>query len=156
MAIQSDSSAAAQAASKGLPAFLGTGLLRPFRRDQKSDFASGSGLDNVKACVGQVLGTRATSAMAVGEVPWRSDFGSRLHLLRHKGNKETLGDLAVVMIEEALLRWEPRARVTLAEVVPQANARVLLLRVRFNIVDQSGRVVTPDQSTDVPIPLSAA
>jgi phage baseplate assembly protein W len=150
-----DPTAAAAAAARGQPAFLGSGLLRPFRRDVKNDFASASGVELVAACVGQVLGTRAGGAGLPGELPWRHDFGSRLHLLRHKNSRETFGDLAVVMAEEALRRWEPRARVTAAEVVPGADRRELRLRVLFSVVDLAGRTLASDRTAEVSVPLSA-
>jgi phage baseplate assembly protein W len=150
-----DPTSAAASAARGVPTFLGAGLLRPFRRDAKSDFASGTGVALVSACVGQVLGTKATSAYGAGELPWRPEFGARLHLLRHKNNRETLGDLALVMVGEALRRWEPRARVVRAEVVPGADPRRLALRVVFDVVDRSGRATAAGLEATVPLPLSA-
>lgn len=155
MTLPADTTLAAAAAAKGVPAFLGNGLLRPFRRDVKNDFASAAGVALVSSCVGQVLGTKASSAAGVGEVPWRPEFGSRLHLLRHKNNRDTLGDFAVVLVEEALRRWEPRARVARAEVLPGADDRALNLRVVFDVVDQTGRLLAAAQDVTVPVPLSA-
>jgi phage baseplate assembly protein W len=132
---------AASAARSGLPSFLGSGLLRPFRRDEKNDFASGSGADLVAACVGQVLGTRASGPSGVGELPWRPEFGSAdLNALRHAQNDDALADLGVVYVGEALRRWEPRARVT--RVTPRRpTPETLVLDVRFDVVDRSGRVL---------------
>lgn len=65
------------------PSFLGTNLIRPFRRDQKKDFVSASGEALVRAAVGQILATRASSDVSQGEIPWRTNFGSLLHLLRY-------------------------------------------------------------------------
>lgn len=150
-----DATAAAGAAARGQPAFLGTGLLRPLQRDAKNDFASGTGVELVGACVGQVLGTRATSAGGAGELPWRPEFGSRLHLLRHKNNRADLGALALVMVGEALRRWEPRARATRAEVLPSGSARELRLRVVYDIVDRGGRTLASDREATASVPLSA-
>jgi phage baseplate assembly protein W len=140
MTLPDEAAQAASAARSGLPSFLGSGLLRPFRRDEKNDFASGSGVDLVAACAGQVLGTRATSPSGVGEIPWRPEFGSNLQALRHAQNDDALGDLGVVYVGEALRRWEPRARVTF--VTPRRPApEKLVLDVRFDVVDRSGRVL---------------
>ena len=37
--------------------FLGFGLLRPFRRDRKADFAAAGGEALLRSAVGQILGT---------------------------------------------------------------------------------------------------
>ncbi len=91
--------------------FLGFGLLSPFRRDQRSDFAAGSDVELVKSCVAQVLGTRAQSPVSAGEVPWRPEFGSWLHLLLQKPNDVVTQQTARVYVVDALTRWEPRVRV---------------------------------------------
>lgn len=159
--VQSDLSASvaepALSLKDGVPTFLGNGLFRPFRRDQKADFAAGTGLDLVKAAVGQILGTKADSAAGPGEIPWRTDFGSRIHLLRHK-NIDAVTDLATVMIQEALSKWEPRLRVVRVTVVrsdDQRERRQLILRVRFNVVDSGGRTVLANQDVAVPVNLPA-
>ena len=92
--------------------FLGFGLLRPFRRDQKTDFAAGGGEAVVRSAVGQILGTIGSSDFTQGELPWRTEFGSLLHLLRHQKNDRILEELARVYVVDALKRWEPRVVVT--------------------------------------------
>ena len=57
--------------------FLGNGLLRPFRRDQKADFAAAGGEEVIKSAVGQVLGTMGSSDFTQGEVAWRTDYAER-------------------------------------------------------------------------------
>jgi hypothetical protein len=54
--------------------FLGFGLLRPFRRNQKADLAADGGEAAVRSAVGQILGTMAGSDVTQGEVPWRTDY----------------------------------------------------------------------------------
>lgn len=141
MALPDDFARTAEAARSGLPAFLGSGLLRPFLRDQKNDFAAGSGADLVAACVGQVLGTKRTTPNGTGELPWRPEFGSALQELRQQNNDDVLGDLGVVYVGEALRRWEPRARVT--SVTPRRNpdGSALVLDVRFDVIDARGRAL---------------
>lgn len=130
----------AEAARSGLPAFLGSGLLR-FLRDQKNDFASGSGAELIAARVGQVLGTKRTTPNGTGEIPWRPEFGSALQELRHQNNDDVLADLAVVYVGEALRRWESRARV--ASVTPRRtpDGSGLVLDVKFDVVDARGRAL---------------
>lgn len=92
----------------GSKAYLGFGLLRPFRRDLKNDFANGGGIELVKACVGQVLGTRSSSEFSQGELAWHPEFGCLLHLLRHMNNDYALQELGRTYVLDALRKWEPR------------------------------------------------
>lgn len=142
--------------SRGLPSFLGQGIIRPFRRDKKNDFASGAGVALVVSCVGQILGTKANSATHPGELPWRTDFGSQIHILRHRNNSKFLADFATVMVQAAVARWEPRVAVVRVAIEDTLEPRKLLLRVTFNIVDRGGRVVLANQEAVVPIELAAA
>ena len=92
--------------------FLGKGLVRPFRRDEKNDFANDGGLNLVASAVGQILGTKAASENNAGELPWRPEFGSLLHLLRHRNIDSGLQELARASTIDAINAWEPRARIT--------------------------------------------
>lgn len=138
----------------GVPSFLGQGLVRPFRRDQRSDFANAGGRALVKACVGQVLGTRADSASGAGELPWRTEFGSRLHLLRHRNQTdEAFYALAVTYTRDALQRWEPRAVNPRVQKLPSNVPTQLMLKIGYDEVDANGRPVAFDQSVTVAIPI---
>ena len=101
-------------ASTGFPDFLGFGILTPFRRGA-ADFVAGGGEEIIRSMVGQVLGTRAGSDFTEGELPWRGDFGSLLHLLKHQNNTQVLEELGRIRVAEALSRWIPQIR--LKEVV---------------------------------------
>ena len=113
--------------------FLGFGLLRPFRRDLKADFAADGGERLVRSAVGQILGTMAGSDFTQGELPWRTEFGSLLHLLRHQRNDAVLNELARVYVVDALKRWEPRVVVTSVKVTRerQEGENVLALCVKM-------------------------
>lgn len=138
---------------------LGYGLLRPFRRDQKADFAAAGGIELVKSAVGQILGTLAGNNRISGELPWRTDFGSQLMLLRHRNNNLALADIAKAWIVEALQRWEPRVQITSVkitqeEAVPGEGRNVLLVRLRYNILTKpaaGNSVILPDVSQTVTI-----
>ena len=139
-------------------AFLGRGIFRPFQRDQKNDVANTSGEDLVKACVGQVLGTMASSDFTQGEVPWRTEFGSLLHLLKHQKNNVALQEMARVYVVDALKRWEPRVRVksvqTTREVVPGAGEAALVIRLRYDIITSNvpgNEVFVPDVTQTVKV-----
>lgn len=96
--------------------FLGSGLLRPFRRDQRADFAEAGGGALIRSAVGQILGTVGSSDFTQGELPSRTEFGSLLHLLSHQKNDRVLQELARVYVVDALKRWEPRVVVTSVQI----------------------------------------
>jgi len=116
--------------------FLGFGLLRPFRRDLKADFAADGGERLIRSAVGQVLGTMAGSDFTQGELPWRTEFGSLLHLLRHQRNDAVLQELARVYVVDALKRWEPRVVVTSVRITRERESgeNVLAIRLRYNVI----------------------
>lgn len=121
--------------------FLGFGLTRPFRRDQKGDFASGSNAELVISTVGQIIGTRGSNPGAAeqGEVPWRTQFGSLIHRLRHAPNDTILRELARTHVIDALQRWEPRIIVKdvtaeKIDVETGGSQRGVLIRVFFNLI----------------------
>lgn len=130
---------------------LGAGLIRPFQRDEKNDFANTSGEPLVRSCIGQILGTRCGSDTTQGELPWRSEFGSLLYMLRHLRNDLATVELAKVHVADALRRWEPRAKLkevlVTRDVSSGTNENVLTIRVRYDIVavnNASNDVLVPD------------
>lgn len=144
-----------------LNAFLGGGILRPFRRDQKNDFAHGSGEVLVRACVEQVLGTLGSTddASIQGELPWRPEFGSVLYRLKQRNNDPTLQQLARVYIADALARWEPRVVLKSTLVTTQkVNTQevggddALVIRLVYDIIKANvpgNQVVIPDVAQSV-------
>ena len=124
---------------------FGKGLIHPFRRDKKGDFANQSGPELVKSAVSQILGTFASSDISEGEVPWRPDFGSLLYLLRHQPNNAMLQELARIHVAEAVGRWEPRVRITdvrTSKTKTNTSDDTLEIAVRFNFIDlNTGKVV---------------
>lgn len=105
------------------------GLLTPFRRDRKRDFASGSGRALLASKVRQALLTEGTTPFSSGELPWRTAFGSALHTLRHQRNDAALAELARVYVRDALQRWVPEAE--LVAVTATRSGTAIDLRVRF-------------------------
>jgi phage baseplate assembly protein W len=132
--------------------FLGKGVTTPFRRGS-SDFASASGVGHIQSMIGQVLGTRASTEYTVGELPWRPEFGSWLHLLRHKNNTDVLADLGRVYVAQALARWVPQVQLLETAVTRELGPptgdfeTVLLLRLRYDIIGinrPGNSVLVPD------------
>jgi len=119
---------------------LPASLLIPFRRDKKRDFASGSGEDLLASKVRQALLTEGATPRSSGELPWRTSFGSGLHLLRHLRNDAALSDLARVYVRDCLKRWVPEAE--LVEVTAAREGVSLQLNVRFRAAKDAGKVGT--------------
>jgi phage baseplate assembly protein W len=130
----------------------GRGLLRPFRRDRRQDFASGHGVELVAAAVGQVLGTICASDQTGGELPWRTEFGSLLHVLRLSNASPALAEKARAFVAMALARWEPRARVSGVRIerVERSEGIALSIRVQWQLVAQgTERVIVPGLETEI-------
>jgi phage gp46-like protein len=108
-----------------------TGLLSPLRRDQKRDFASGSGPELLRSKVIQALATEGETPRSTGELPWRTAFGSGLHLLRHQRNDEVLASLAQVYIRDALQVWVPEAEIVAVMLTPSDAELQLTVRYRY-------------------------
>lgn len=98
------------------------GVLRPFRRDARIDFASATGDALLESKVGQVLGSD-------GEMPWRPEFRSNIDRLRHMKNSIALGEFARVYVGDALAKHLPSVR--LLDVVAMRDERRVTLRVTF-------------------------
>ena len=104
-------------------------LLVPFRRDRKRDFASGDGAELLRSKVLQAIMTRGITARSSGELPWRTAFGSGIHLLRHQRNDAALAELARVYVRDTLKKWVPE--VELVSVQAVLEEATLQLKVRF-------------------------
>jgi uncharacterized protein len=111
------------------------GLLTPFRRDRKNDFASGTGDEVLKSQVIQVLMIEGDTPKSSGELPWRTSFGSAVHLARHHRNDAVISELVRVYARDALKKWMPGVTVTRLDV--QQDQAALNLRVGFRGPDQS-------------------
>lgn len=115
-------------------------LLIPFRRDQKNDFASGTGGELLISKVTQVLMTDGSSNALGGELPWRTAFGSKLSLLRHRNNNEVLQALARVWIKEALARWLPKVQLVSVRCEKRDALLVLRVKVKEGSTTQEGEI----------------
>lgn len=131
---------------------FGHGLLRPLRRDDAGDFASGTGVALVRAAVGLVLGTVCSSDTTHGELPWRPEFGSLLHVLRLRNVDDTLADLARYLVVDALSKWVPAVRIVSVSITQQSQTYALYLRVVYDVMDRTGtRVLVPGLQTAVAV-----
>ncbi len=112
---------------------MSRGIIAPLRRDRKRDFASGNGDPLLYSKVVQVLCTEE------GELPFRTAFGSRIHLLRHQRNDDILSELGRVYVRDALRRWVPEAEVS--SVTAVRDGETLTLRIRFKGSNQDVAVM---------------
>lgn len=145
---------------------LYNGIMRPFRRDGKKDFRHAGGPEAISASIGQILGTAAKNAYAPGELPWRDDFGSLLHLLKHKRSISSTRELARFYAVNALAKWEPRidlvgVRVGIVDVRDSARNRIgkaVEIAVAYKIKDVRENAGRQDEvyTSTVRIPLGAA
>ena len=124
-------------------------LLTPFRRDLKRDFASGTGDELLRDKVLQALATEGATPSSSGELPWRTNFGSALHLLRHQRNDEALGELARVYVRDTFKRWVPEAE--LVDVAVTRDGPAMFLRIRFRAAGTGAR--NPGAVQEVLLPL---
>ena len=130
---------------------MSVNIAYPFRRDA-TDLAVVSDTDLLLAQAEQVLGTEADSPKGAGEMPWRTAFGSVLHLLRHRANDAALGELARVHARDALAKWAKSVRVTACDVQQSGATFVLAITIAAAPVGSK----TPPATKDITVPLSPA
>lgn len=136
-----DSGFALDAALVGQGAFRGRGLLAPLRRDQKNDFANGSGLALIESNIRAVLETKQAEESSAGDVAWDGSLGSRLQVVPHRLNIAGLDEIYRYYVVRAVREQEPRARIT--RVTIRRERKTSFLDIRFVPVDASGRPLGP-------------
>lgn len=135
---------------------FGNGLKRPFVRDGRGDWSHASDISVVRANVGQVLGTMASSASTAGEVPWRPEFGSLVQLLRFRNLDETTAELARTYVVDALRNWLFRVRVVDSDVVLDFDNSQLIITIVYDILATNRTaVVAQNQSVTAAVPVAA-
>ena len=105
-------------------------LLIPFRRDRKRDLATGEAEALLASKVRQVLLTDGSTPRSSGELPWRTNFGAGLGLLRHQASEVLLRELAHTYVREAVARWIPGAQLASLELQQSGPAMAMRVRVR--------------------------
>jgi hypothetical protein len=123
-----------------------TGILTPFRRDGKADWANGSGPALTRTEIAEALGIKRS------ELAWDTTRGCRLHLLRHKtAPLEVLRDLAELYVREALAAEVPSAVVRQVQIARTAGTggqeTTLAITVWYDLIDtSSGAILARDQT----------
>ncbi len=108
------------------------GIVIPFVRDKKRDFASGEGWALTMSKAQQVLGTRPS------EVPWRTELGTELDRLRHQQNTSVVRELGRIYTKDGLRTFVPSVSVTGFSVVQDGER--LSVRVTLNDGDSERSV----------------
>ena len=105
----------------------------------------------MRSAVGQVLGTRSSSDVTTGEIPWKTEFGSLLYNLRHYPNDEVLQGVASLYVAEAIQRWEPRVLVNNIVfergTTTEGGQNILIIRIGYDIIQRNvagNQVILPD------------
>lgn len=120
-------------AARGDRTILRRGILLPFQRDRKNDFANGVGEDLIVSNALLVLSTRASDGRIPGEIPWRQNFGTLLHKIRHQNAKPVIFYQARAYVVDGLARWEPRVRVVAFDL--KAEQRRFICRTTVRIIE---------------------
>lgn len=147
------------APAASLPAFLGYGLVTPFRRGA-NDFDADGGAALVVSCVEELLGIKCDSPISRGELPWRTEFGSLLFRLRQHNDDALLQEMAKAYVQDAIKQWEPRVRVLAVTVTtPPGDLRTLLIKVGFTLISQTApgnNVILPEDIQEATVSLQQA
>jgi hypothetical protein len=109
-------------------------LLIPFRRDRKRDLAIGEAEALLASKARQVLLTEGSTPRSSGELPWRTNFGAGLGVLRHQANDAIRAELARVRVRDALQHWLPSVAVLSISVAGANDILSVCVKVREGAV----------------------
>jgi phage baseplate assembly protein W len=116
---------------------FGRGIICPFQRDGKGDFANASGTRLLSSDIGELLGVLGPTPTKPGELPWRTEIGSRLHALRHRQmHSEMIRAMAEQMTAGPVRQWEPRVRPGPTQV---SEAGETTMQIRFSYIPVGNR-----------------
>ena len=108
------------------------------------DLETVEGVGEIGACLKQIIGTRATWAGQLGELPWRPAAGSPIPTIRHRKNTADTRSQVVGHIKRAAAMWEPRAATVEVETFLPAVGRETFMEFRVRYSDGA----TPDSTLD--------
>ncbi len=114
----------------------GRSLAIPFQRSS-GDFATAEQGELERMQAEQVLTTECNPDATGGELPWRTSFGTPLHLLRHRAASQVLVALARVWIRDALTRSAATLKIASMDV----SAMETQLRVAVRLASSAAPAV---------------
>ena len=120
---------------------IGNGVLLPFRRDNKNDFANGSGSELVKSSLFGILGALCAGPNNNGELAYNQKYGTLLKTLRHRNFDEATEALAIKYIVEGIKENEKRVRITKINVDRRIKDRKFIIRLTYDIVSETSKDV---------------
>ncbi len=106
---------------------FGSGIICPFQRDGKGDFANGTGMRLLKSDIQELVGIVGPTPTKPGELPWDPDRGSQIGSLRHRHlHAEMTRALAEQYVAGPIRRYEKRVMMgpVRTEVVNEKMLRV--------------------------------
>lgn len=120
--------------------YLGAGIVLPFRRDGKDDFAHSSGVDMVNSSLTTILGTLRAGPTNDGEVPFNQKLGTALSLLRHRNVAEPkTRELATHYVVDSIQANEPRVHAKAVGFRLRPDDNRIALRLRYDVVTRDTR-----------------
>ncbi len=109
--------------------FVGSGLAFPLRTDPTGRIALVTSHREIEQSIRLILGT------APGERPMRPEFGCAIHDQIFGGVDADTAARVAIMVEEALVRWEPRISVMGVEVTFGDDASLIYIDVHYSVGD---------------------
>lgn len=111
---------------------FGHGIVCPFQRDGKGDFANTEGLDLLKSDIGELIGIIGPTPGRAGELPWNTEIGSTVTLLKHRGlNSELFRATAEQFIYGPVRTYEDRARPGKTEITKDFETGTATIRFSY-------------------------
>lgn len=138
----------------GVGAWSPRGLLTPFQRDQKTDFANGMGRALMQSQLTQVLMTRAASedGSSYGELEWDQEAGSQLHRVRHmRLNDPGLVELFRFRVAQPIAEQLSTVRLRAVGVELDRQQRASRVRLRASPVDARGNATGEDFQAELAV-----
>lgn len=112
---------------------FGSGIVCPFQRDGKGDFANDTGMRLLKSDISELIGIIGPTATEPGELPWDTDRGSRIRSLRHRHlHSEMMRALAEQYTMMPIRRYETRVRPGPVNIETEADDKTLRIEVSFS------------------------
>jgi len=107
---------------------FGRGIITPFQRDGKGDFANDTGNRLLQSDISELLGIIGPTNTDRGELPWRDEVGARFINLKHRAiDSLSIQGQAQSMSAGQIRRFETRVRVTGARVeVQETKLRIFV------------------------------
>lgn len=112
--------------------FLGQGLKFPISV-KKSKICTSAGNDSIKESIILILGT------AIGERVMRPDFGCRLNEMVFASNDMGTATLIQNYVEEALMKWEPRIKVTDVSATVKSDSTTMEILIEYTVKSSNSK-----------------